>query len=131
MIQFFLELLQVAGGYLNIFKCACFTVFHHWTVGWATFLCNHDSHPNLKISHKYSGDTKHIAHQNTNEAHHALGWMMKIDDKSTAQFIALKAKSKFFSGGIKHHRMERYDTTTAYNVCYLVIIGYTLAATRL
>jgi hypothetical protein len=28
IIQFFLELLQVSGGDLNISKCACFTVFH-------------------------------------------------------------------------------------------------------
>jgi hypothetical protein len=28
MLQFFLELLQVAGGHLNISKCACFAMFH-------------------------------------------------------------------------------------------------------
>jgi hypothetical protein len=38
MIQFFLELLQVAGVDLNIYKCACFTVFHRWKGGCATLL---------------------------------------------------------------------------------------------
>jgi hypothetical protein len=33
ILQCFLELLQVAGGDLNIAKCACFTVFHRWSGG--------------------------------------------------------------------------------------------------
>jgi hypothetical protein len=45
MIQFFLELLQVAGTDLNISKCACFTAFRRWKGGRATLLRTHDSHP--------------------------------------------------------------------------------------
>jgi hypothetical protein len=32
MIQFFLELLQVSGGDLNISTCACFLFFYRWKV---------------------------------------------------------------------------------------------------
>jgi hypothetical protein len=100
MIQFFLELLQVAGGNLNISKCACFTVFHHWKGGCATLLCAHDSHPTMTITHPSTGEVKLITHKNPNEAHRALGWMMTTDGKSTDQFIVSKAKSKLFAGGI-------------------------------
>jgi hypothetical protein len=51
MVQLFLELLQVDGGYLNISKCACFTVFHRWKGGRATLLRTHDSHSTMTITH--------------------------------------------------------------------------------
>jgi hypothetical protein len=66
MIHFFLELLQVAGVDLNISKCACFTVFHHWKCGWATLLRTHDSHPIMKISHPSSGELRHTTRKNPN-----------------------------------------------------------------
>jgi hypothetical protein len=56
--------------------------------------------------------------------------MMTTDKTSTAQFIVLKAKTKLFFGGIRQIRMHIYDATTAYNLCYLVNIGYTLADTQ-
>jgi hypothetical protein len=81
MIQFFLELIQVAGGDLNISKCACFTVFHRWKGGQATLLSTHDSHSTMIITHPSSRDLKHITRNNPNEAHRALGWMMTTDRK--------------------------------------------------
>jgi hypothetical protein len=54
--------------------------------------------------------------------------MMTIDGKSTSQFIASKAK--LFAGGILQIRMQRYDSTTAYNLYYIASIGYMLAATH-
>jgi hypothetical protein len=51
MIQFFLELLQIAGGDLHISKCACFTVFRRWKGGRATLLRTHDTHPSMTIIH--------------------------------------------------------------------------------
>jgi hypothetical protein len=76
MIQLFLELLQVAGGDLNIYKCAYFMGFHLWKGGRATLLRTHDSHPNMNITHPSSGELKHITRKNPNEAHRYLGWMM-------------------------------------------------------
>jgi hypothetical protein len=87
MIQFFPEPLQVAGGDLNISKCACFTFFHHCKGGHATLLQTHNSHPNMTITHPSYGELKHITRKNPNEAHRTLGWMMTTDGKSTAQFI--------------------------------------------
>jgi hypothetical protein len=81
MIQFFLELLQVAGGDLNISKCACFTVFHRWKGDRATLLCTQESNLIMKINHPSSGGIKHITRKNPNKYHHALGWMMKSDGK--------------------------------------------------
>jgi hypothetical protein len=51
ILQFFLELLQVAGGDLNIAKYACFTVFHRWSGGKSTLLKIFDSHPMMTIIH--------------------------------------------------------------------------------
>jgi hypothetical protein len=116
MIKFFLELLQVAGGDLNISKCACFTVFHRWKGGRATLLRTHDSHPPMTITHPSTGEVKRITRKNPNEAHRDLGWMMTTDGKSTAQFIVSKAKAKLFAGGIRQSRMQRYDATNTYNV---------------
>jgi hypothetical protein len=58
ILQFFLELLQVSGGDLNITTCACFTVFHRWTGGEATLLEIQDSHPLMTITHPHSGKFK-------------------------------------------------------------------------
>jgi hypothetical protein len=69
MIQFSLELLQVAGGDLTISKCAFSTVFHHWKGGRATLLHTRDSHPIMEITHPSSGELKHITRKNPNEAH--------------------------------------------------------------
>jgi hypothetical protein len=55
MIQFFLELLQVAGGDLNISKCACFTVFQRWKGRRAMLLRTQDSHTTMTITHPYYG----------------------------------------------------------------------------
>jgi hypothetical protein len=131
MIQFFLKLLQVAGGDLNISKCACFTVFHRWQGGRATLLCTHHSHPTMTITHPSTGELKIITRKNPNEAHRALGWMMTTNGKSTAQFIISRAKVKLFAGGICQIQMQRYDATNVYNLYYLASIGYTLAANRL
>jgi hypothetical protein len=73
MIQFFLELRQVAGGYLNISKCACFTVFYRWKGLLATLLRTQDSHPNMTITHPSSSELKHITRNNPNEANRAPG----------------------------------------------------------
>jgi hypothetical protein len=60
MLQFFLELLQVAGGDLNISKCACFTVFHRWICGRASLLKIQDPHPLMTITHPHTGEIKNI-----------------------------------------------------------------------
>jgi hypothetical protein len=60
ILQFFLEPLQVAGGDLNIAKCACFTVFHLRTRGKATLIKIQDSHPIMTITHPHSGEIKTI-----------------------------------------------------------------------
>jgi hypothetical protein len=106
MIQFFLELLQVAGGDLNISKCACFTIFHYLQGGRATLFHTHNSHPTMTITHPSTGEVKIITRKNPNEAHRALGWMMTTDDKSTAQCIVSKAKAKLFAGGIRQSLMQ-------------------------
>jgi hypothetical protein len=130
VLQFFLELLQVARGDLSIAKCACFTVFHRWSGGKATLLKIHDSQPMMTLPHPYSGELKMITNKHPSEAHRALGWMMTTDCKSTAQFLVLKRKAKLFAGTILQSRMQKYDVTTVYNCYYLASISYTIAATR-
>jgi hypothetical protein len=131
MLQFFLELIQVAGGDLNISKCACFTVFHIWCGGRSSLLKIKASHPLMTITHPHTGKIKNIVKKDPGQAHRALGWMMTTDGKSTAHFMVLKQRSKLFSGDILQSRMQRYDATSAYNCYNITIIGYTLVATRL
>jgi hypothetical protein len=130
MIQFFLELLQVSGGDLNISKCACFTVFHRLKGGRAMLLQTHGSHPTMNITHPSSGELKNITRKNPNESHRALVWIMTTDGKSTAQFVLIRDKEKLFAGGILQSRIQRYGASTAYNLYNIASIGYTLAATR-
>jgi hypothetical protein len=113
MIQFFLKLLQVAGGDLNISKCSCFTVFHFWKGGRAMLLRTHDSHQNMNIAHPSYGELKHITCKNPNEVHRALGWMATTDGKSTAQLVVSRDKAKLFAGGILQSRMQLYDASTS------------------
>jgi hypothetical protein len=94
ILQFFLELLQVASGDLSISKCACFNILHRWTGGRATLLKIQESHPLMSITHPHSGETNTIDKKDPNQAHRALGWMMTTDGKSTAQFKVLKHKAK-------------------------------------
>jgi hypothetical protein len=114
MIQFSLELIQVAGGDLNISKCAWFTVFHRWSAGRASLLKIKDSHPLMTITHPHTWAIKTIVKKYPEQAHRALGWLMTTDGKSTAQFIFLKQKAKSFACAILQSRMQRYDATTAY-----------------
>jgi hypothetical protein len=123
IIQFFLELLQVAGGDLNISKYACFAVFHRWTGGKATLLKIQDSHPIMIITHPRSGELKKITNKDPTKAHRALGWMIATDCKSTVQCLVLKQKAKLFAGAILQIRMQRYDATTAYKCYYLASIS--------
>jgi hypothetical protein len=130
MIHLFLELIQVAGGDLNISKCDCFTVFHLWKGDRATLLRTHHSQPTMTITHPSTREGNIITRKNPNDAHLALGWMMTTNGKSTAQFIVSKAKAKLFEGGICQSRLQRYDANTAYNLYYLVSISYILTSTR-
>jgi hypothetical protein len=130
IIQFFLGLLQIAGGDLNITKCACFTTFHRWNGGCAALLKIQDFHPSMIVAHPYSGEIKTIIKKDTHQAHRALGLMMTTDGKSRAQFKIIKHKVRLFTGAILQSRMQRYDAKTAYNFYYLASIGYTIAATR-
>jgi hypothetical protein len=81
ILQFYLDILQVAGGDLNIAKCACFTVFHRWSGGKATLLKIQDLHPMMNITHPHSGELKTITNKDPTDAHRALGWMMTTDCK--------------------------------------------------
>jgi hypothetical protein len=54
----------------------------------------------MTINHPYSGELKIITKKDPSEAHGALGWMMMIDCKSTAQLLVLKHKDKLFAGAI-------------------------------
>jgi hypothetical protein len=107
ILRFFLELLQVAGGDLNIAKCACFTVFHQWSSVKSTLLKIHASHPLMTITHPYYGELKPITKKDPSEAHRALGWMMTTDCKSTVKFLVLKQKAKLFAGTILQSRMQQ------------------------
>jgi hypothetical protein len=106
MLQFFLELFQVAGGDLNISKCACFIVFHRWCGGLASLIKIKSYHPMMSITHPHTGETKNIAKKDPDQAHRALGWMMNTDGKSTAQFIVLTQRAKLFAGAILQSRMQ-------------------------
>jgi hypothetical protein len=114
MLQFFLELLQVAGGDLNISKCACFTVFHRWCGGRSSLLKIKEYHPLMKITHPHTGEIKNIVKKYPCQAHRALVWMMNTDGKYTAKFIVLRQRATLFAGAILQSRMQRYDATTAY-----------------
>jgi hypothetical protein len=131
ILQFFLELLQVAGVDLNIAKFACFTVFHWWSGDKATMFKIHDSHPLMTMIHPYSGELKTVTKKDPSEAHRDLGWMMMKDCNSTAQLLVLKQKAKLFAGAILQSQMQRYDATTTYNCYYLASISYIIAATCL
>jgi hypothetical protein len=61
MLQFFLGLLQVSGGDLNIYKCACFTVFYRWCRGRSTLLKINASHPLVTITHPHTGEIKKMS----------------------------------------------------------------------
>jgi hypothetical protein len=131
MLQFFLELLQIAGGNLNISKCACFTVFQIWIGGCASRLKMQDYHLLVTITHPHKDEIKNIDKKDPNQSHRSLGWMMTTDGKYTAQFIVLKRKAKLFTGAILQSQMQRYGATNAYNCYYLDSVGYTLTATRI
>jgi hypothetical protein len=125
ILQFFLEILQVAGGDLNISKCACFTIFHQWSKGQATLLKTQESHPLMTAKHPHYGEIKTINRKNPNQAHRVLGWMMTTYGRSTAQLKVLKTKVRLFAGFILQSRMQIHDATTPYNCYYLASIGYT------
>jgi hypothetical protein len=63
----------------------------------------------------YYGKLKTITKKDPSEAHRALGWMMTMDCKSTAQLLVLKQKANLFAGTILQSRMQQFGATTTYN----------------
>jgi hypothetical protein len=97
IIQFFLNLLPVIGGELNTSKSASFILFHRWSGGKSSLLRKHDSHPEITFIHPYTRVRTIVPRKEKDEPHCALGWMMTIDVKSTAQHKVLFDKARLFA----------------------------------
>jgi hypothetical protein len=80
----------------------------------------------MTVTHPYYKETKTIDRKNPNQAHRALGWIIKTDGKSTAQFKVLIYNARHFSGAILQRHIQIYDTVTAYNCHYIAIASHTV-----
>jgi hypothetical protein len=60
IIQFFPDLLQVAGGDLAPEKCMCYIISHRWENGIPVLLPVHPSHKGIKMTSRSTGTTSDI-----------------------------------------------------------------------
>jgi hypothetical protein len=83
------------------------------------------------LTHPITGTINAVPRKERDDPHRALGWMIKIDGKSTGPFNTLKEKAQQFTLAIYGSRMHHQDVSLAYKCYYIVGIGYTLAATKM
>jgi hypothetical protein len=84
IIHFFLDLLQVTGGYLAPGKCVWYLISHRWKNGIPSLLPVHQSHRGIKMTSRSTGFTSAIKRKATDQGHRTLGFYLTGDGNSSA-----------------------------------------------
>jgi hypothetical protein len=84
IIQFFLDLLQFAGGDLAPDKCVWYLMSHRWKDRKPRLLQKHSSRRGIKIVSRSTNIESGVKRKAPNEGHHTLGFFMTGDGTCTA-----------------------------------------------
>jgi hypothetical protein len=131
VIQFFLDLLQVIGGYLAPEKCVWCLIAHRWKKGIPRLLAKRVNHRGINITSNATGQSSGINRKSVNQGHRTLGFHLTGDITSSAHKKIMKIKAKGYSEAIISGSLKRGESAMAYNSYYMASIYYGTAATSL
>jgi hypothetical protein len=94
VIQFFLDLLQVAGGDIAPEKYVWYLIAHRWKKGVPRLLAKRANHRGINITSNATGQTSGIKRKYVNQGHRTLGFHLTGYGTSTAQKKIMKIKAK-------------------------------------
>jgi hypothetical protein len=100
LIQFFLDLLQIAGGDLAPKKCVWYLISHRWKDGKSRPLLKHSSHCGIKIVSRSTNIESGVKRKAPTERRRTLGLFMTGDGTCTAQKKVMKEKASLYATAI-------------------------------
>jgi hypothetical protein len=131
ILIFFLDFLQVTGGYLSPEKCAWFLICHRWKNGNARLLQPHEQHRGISLLSRATGSTSGIKSKTPEAGHRTLGFHMTGDSTSSAHKKVIKENAVLFGESIMGSSIWRSESAVVYNSFYLPSLGCGMCATTL
>jgi hypothetical protein len=101
IIQFFLDLLQVAGGDLAPEKCAWYLIGHRWSKGVPTLIQIEPHHQSISMTLKSSGQVSRIKRKAPMAGLRTLGFCMTGDGTSTEHKRVMMEKGVDYAMAIR------------------------------
>jgi hypothetical protein len=129
IIQFFLDLLQVAGGHLAPEKSVWYLISHIWKDGKPRLLQNNNSHHGIKIVSRSTNMESGIKRKAPDEVRRTLGFFMTGDDTCSAHKKVMTEKASLYATAIQRISVWKGESGLAYNS--LPSLGYGTPATTL
>jgi hypothetical protein len=115
IIQFFLDLLQVTGGYLAPEKCVWYLISHRWKDGNPKLLQKHSSHRSIKILSRSTNTESGVKRKAPTKGHRTLGFFMTGDGTCTAHKKVMKEKESLYATAITRSSVWKGESGLAYN----------------
>jgi hypothetical protein len=131
IMQYFLDLLQVAGGDLAPEKCAWFLIAFWWKDGKAKMVQIKQSHKGINMTSKIEGTTVGIKRKASSNSHRTLGFHVQGDGKPYSHKKVMREKSEAYGDAISGSLLQRGGSSTAYNIYFMPRIAYGMPVTKL
>jgi hypothetical protein len=131
IIQFFLDLLQVTGGYLAPDKCVWYLISHRWKDGKPRILQKNSSHRIIKIISRSTNTESGVKWKAPDEGHRALGFFMTGDGTCSASKKVMTEKSSLYATAIQRSSFWKGEFGLAYKSFYLPSLEYGTPVTTL
>jgi hypothetical protein len=131
IIQFLLDILQVAGGNLAPYKCVWYLISHRWKDRYPRLHQKHSSHRGIKIVSRSTNTESGVKRKAPNEGHRTLGLFITGDGTCTSHKKVMTEKASLYATDIQRSSVWKGESGVAYNSFYLPSIGYGAPATTL
>jgi hypothetical protein len=113
IIQFFLDVLQVAGGGLSPAKCAWYLICHGWENGKARLLQVKETHRGITITSRATGITSGVKRKAVEDGHRTLDFHASGDGKCEAHKKVMIDKAIMYSNATHNSTMWRGESAVA------------------
>jgi hypothetical protein len=131
IMQYFLDLLQVTGGYLAPEKCAWFRIAFRWKDGKAKIVQTKQSHKRINLASKSEGTTVGIKRKEPSDSHRTIGFHLQGNGKTDSHKKVMREKAESYGEANRRSILKRGDISTACNCYYMPSIAYGTPATAL
>jgi hypothetical protein len=108
IIKFFLDLLQVTGGYLAPEKCVWYLIAHKWKNGLPLLLRKRASHRGIDIMSNATGQASGIKRKADTQGRKTLGIHLTGGGTSSTRKENMKCKLKEYSKAIQQSNNKQH-----------------------